>query len=533
MKNHPKKNKFLKKLPVFLVLGTSFSALVSCTVDVNSGARFDEDRKLSSNDVRDFVENAFVENILAQNIFKTGSNSLASEFTNTNSQFFTQAKAAFDFYQNYQISLDPTYSLKLIAQLQSTNAISSSDFALLSPQAGYNKTFNDQAFIVLYNNFSTGIAREINKMLLVKAYLTQLDQPNLIKDSQIYKDGISTRTSFTSRQIFQNIDPNSPDFFLIHLMLTKNPVQVWQFESSDPNSISTFSQLKIKDTNTFNTLLRSENINSRLTRKEQQFEKLGKNDDIDTALLLGYAGILYRQNASLGDLSFQFNDLRIQGQTKSGFLDPASNLLWSAKDFQNFNLINQAKMFPVELSPNFDRKKTKDQVQISDFEIKIPAQIPGVSYKIKNVIPTKDNDANKFAVGVLVEISINSSKFYYNVDVSWDENKVLYNPQINAEGQNLPKIDNGIAAVSSDLSKISVKYYNKLAPLYDKIVEENNTKQVYFSLENTPWNTQEQKTKLAYSLYLADQGGIFRDAKNFFESIGYKIESKDPIVKIS
>lgn len=532
MKNLLKKKKFWYKSLVFLSLNFSFFSFVSCVVNVDTSERAEEDRKLSSNDVKNYVENAFVENILHENAFKSSDSNLTVQFQNTNSEFFKEAKNAFDFYQKYQISLDPTFTLKLISELQNKNVLSTNDFATLSAQSGYNKLFNDQGFIILYQNFATGIAQIVNKMLLVKFYLIQLDQPNLIKDSQIYKDGISSRSSFNTRQIFQNIDPNSPDFFLIHLMLTKNPVQVWQFESNDQSSISTFSQLKVKDTNSFNNLLRSENISSKLTRKEQDFERLAKNDKLDTANLLGYSGILYRHNANLGDLSFQFNDLRNHGEVKSGFFDPQTNLIWSAEQIKNFQLINKAKIFPVELKASFDRKKTKDKAEISDFEIKNDGSVAGATYKIKSVIPTRDNDANKFAVSVIVEISLNSAKYFYNVDVSWDEKKAYYNPEIKPGGEDLPKISDGIPTTSADLSKISIKYVNKLAPLYDKIIQDSNSKQAYFSLDNTPWNTNEQKTKLAYSLYLADETGIYRDAKNFFESIGYKVESKDKIVKV-
>lgn len=528
----PKKKKKLRYKPlIFLSLNFSLLSFVACKIDVSTSERAQEDKKLSSTEVKNYIENAFVETILSENVFKFASSNLAKEFENTNSEFFKKAKNAFDFYQKYQNSLDPTFSLKLISELQSKNALSSNDFSILSAQVGYNKLFNDQGFIILYKNFATGIAQVVNRMLLVKLYLTQLDQPNLIKESQIYKDGISSQASFTTKQIFENIDPSSPDFFLIHLMLTKNPVQIWQFESEDQSSISTFSQLKIKDANSFNNLLRSEKINSKSTRKEQEFEKLAKNDTLDTSVLLGYSGILYRQDANLGDLSFQFEDLKIQGEIKSGFLDPQTNLIWSSEQIKNFELINQAKMFPLEFKSDFDYKKTKDQVQVSDFEIKKHTNIPGISYKIKNVIPTRDNDANHYSVSVIVEISLNSAKYFYKVDVKWDEKKAYYSPEIKKEGENLPKIAGGIPSTLADLSKISVKYVNKLAPLYDKIIENSNTKQVYFSLDNTPWNTEDQKTKLAYSLYLADETGIYRDAKNFFESIGYKIELKDKVIK--
>ncbi|MCI8283399.1 HinT-interacting membrane complex lipoprotein P60 [Mesomycoplasma hyopneumoniae] len=531
MKTRFKKKKNWYKSLFFLVLNFSFLSLSGCRVITETSEKAQEDKKISSEIVKNYIENAFVENILQENVFKTTSPKLVLEFENTNSEFYKNTKEAFDFYQKYQVSLDPTFSLKLVADLQEKNALSSADFAILSAQAGYNKLFDSQAFIILYKNFATGISQIVNKMLLVKYYLVSLES-DLIKDSQIYKDGIAASASFTTKEIFENIDPNSPDFFLIHLLLTKNPVQIWQFESSDQSSISTFSQLKVKDLNSFNNLLRSENITSKLTRKEKDFEKLAKNDSLDTTNMLGYAGILYRQDANLADLSFQFEDLRKQGEVKSGFLDPQSNRIWSSEQIRNFSLINKAKMFPVELRQNFDFKTGKDKVQISDFEIKNDNSLPEAKYKIKAIIPSREGSGNNFFVSVIVEIELGSAKYFYNVDVSWDETKAYYYPEIKPQGEDLPKLSQGIPTTFKDLSKISVKYVNKLAPLYDKIVQGENEKRAYFSLENTPWNTQEQKIKLAYSLYLADETGIYRDAKNFFEGIGYKIESKDEIIKL-
>ncbi|MBG0730693.1 hypothetical protein IM807_01105 [Mycoplasma sp. 'Moose RK'] len=520
----------MKKKQLFVTfLLTSFPlALVSCTIEVTTTQRAEEDRKLSSTDAKNFVENEYVKNILAENFFKSSSLNLDAEFANTNSAFFAQAKRAFDFYQNYQVGLEPTYSLKLIADLQNKNALSTSEFATLSAQAGYKKIFNSEAFIILYKNFATGIAQTINKMLLVRSYLTQLTDKSLLENSQIYKDGISDKSPSSIRELFQSIDPNSPDFFLIYLMLNKSPAQIWQFESNDQNSISTFSQLSVKDVNSFNNFLRSEKIDSKSTRKEQEFEKLGTNDSLDSSLLLGYSGILYRQNVNQGDLSFQIKDLKTQGQVKSGFFDSQTNLIWSSDQIKNFVLFAKAKIFPVVFKDGFDKKNTNNKVEISDLEIKTSGNLSGIEYKIQRIFPDLNSDK---LITAIVEIKIGSAKYFYSAQISWDEKKFYFNPEINTNGNNLPTIGDGIPSTLPDLSKISVKYVNKLAPLYDKVVTDSSGKKVYFSLDNTPWKTDVQKTILAYSLYLADQTGIFQDAKNFFESTGYKTEIIDKIIK--
>ncbi|CAT05290.1 Uncharacterised protein [Mesomycoplasma conjunctivae] len=504
----------------------TIATFISCGINVQSGQREEENRKLASQETKDFIENAYVANILSQNFYSDGASVLDS-FNNTNSPFYKEAKDTFDFYQKYQIAQNPTYSLNLLSQLRENNAITSVDFATLTTQAGYNKEFNEQGFQILYKNFATGIQTIINKMILVKNYLINLNESQ-ITTSKVYKDGIGANASFSSQQIFQSIDPKSKDFFLIQLLLSKQPAQVWQFESSDPLDISTFSQLRVKDLNTFNNFLRSDNINSKSTRKEESFEKLAINDSIDSSKLLGYSGILYNQGSNGGDLDYSLSFLMSQGEIKSGFFDPQTKRILSAKNLAKHQQINAIKLYPVVLNDSFDKKNNKFQLKISDLSIKGASN----TYKIVRVYPNLNSD-NRSATAI-VEISFNDGiKTHYSVAINWNDNAVFYNPDLPEAGKDIEQISDGVTSVNSNFDKIEVKYVNKLAPLFDKAVtsDKGETK-VYFSLDNTPWKTDEQKMRLAYSLYLADQNTIFGDAKKFFEGLGYTIKTVDSSIKL-
>lgn len=513
----------LKKIILPFVGLPLATAFVSCGTIVDTGVKAEQDKKLASQETTKFVQNAYIENILSHKFYPNGSLTLQQSFQDTNSAFFKASLAAFNFYQESEIAKNPTFSLELLSKLSENNALANTDLANLRTQAGWNKKFNTTGFITLYNNFSTGIREIVNKMLLVKGYLLNLNEQDITSSSS-YKDAMS---GSGLKETYESINPKNSDFFLLELMLTKQPAQVWKFESKDPIDITTLSQLRVRDVNSFNTFLRKGDAtnNALLTKKEQAYENIGTNDkQVDTTKLFGYSGILYNQGSStpLGDLDYSLNFLKSQGEVRSGFVDPKTNKIWSSAQIAAYSKINSTKVYPLTFSATFDKKKTNTQITTSDVSIN------QANYSVVKVYPSS-NDNNRSATAV-VKINLGTTNLYYSIDFNWDDKQINQSPEFPTTGTQLMNLTNGLPSVNDNLDQINIRFVNKITPLYQKDATSNK---FYFSLANTPWASDASKEKLAYLFYLADQNGIYNSAKNFFESQGYTIDVKDSTVKLS
>lgn len=498
-------------------------ALVSCGTVVDTGAKIEQDKKLASSETSKYVQNAYIENILSHKFYPNSSLTFKQNFDDSNSAIFKDSLKAFNFYQDSEIAKNPTFTLELLNQLSQNNALANEDLAKLTSQAGWNKRFDSSAFITLYNNFSTGIRENVNKMLLVKGYLLNLSEQDITSSSN-YKDAIA---GSGLKEIYQSLNPKNSDFYLLELMLTKQPAQVWKFESKDPIDITTLSQLRVRDVDTFNTFLRKGDAtnNALLTKKEQTYENIGTNDNsVVTTKLFGYSGILYNQGNSnpLGDLDYSLNFLKSQGEVRSGFVDPKTHKIWSSSQIAAYNQINSTKVYPLTFSPNFDKKKTNTEITTSDVSVN------HLNYSVIKVYPSS-GDNNRSATAV-IKIALATTNLYYSIDFSWNDKQITQSPEFPDTGKQLMKLTDGLSSVNENLDEINIRFVNKLAPLYEK---DSASNKFYFSLVNTPWASQDSKEKLAYLFYLADENGIYNDAKNFFEAQGYTIDVKDKIIKLS
>lgn len=537
--------KKISKLKWLLTPAVGFSAItfISCSYNVESPERIEEDKKLQDKIVKRYVDNAFVETILAQRVYKFQPTAIASNFNDTNSEFFKDAQQAFNFYQNYQLKQDENFTYTTYSNLLKDQVLNSNDFRQLEKDLGSGNKFSTPSFKILYNNFDTGIAEIVNKLLLTKHFLLGQEE-NDIKNSKIYKESISDKASFTTKNIFESLDPSDKDFFLMKLLLEKQPAQVWKFESSDGLDLATFAATQVKDAKSFNSIVLADaKLDSKTTQKQENFEFLQANDSIDLHNLFGYQGILYNQGvSSRNDLDYSISHLQSEFKIKSGFLD-ANNNIFSQDQLSLFDKWNQVKLAPIKLKTTFDTNKEKEELSASDIEIQADQNsLTYATYEVDKIYPSFVS-SNKKSAQVVIKITIKSDNanlkdksYFYTITVDWNnKDNITYSPQINQDGQKLSQeIPASISSLSSDASKISISYVNKIVPLFDKVVTDNNKKETkrYFSLDNTPWSTLEQKEILAFSLFLADQNLIFNDVKTYFEDMGYKINVKDKAIKL-
>ncbi|WP_340640906.1 HinT-interacting membrane complex lipoprotein P60 [Mesomycoplasma hyorhinis] len=525
------------------VLGLSTISLISCSYNVESPQRIEEDKKLQDKIVARYVDNAFVETILAQKVYKFKPSDIKANFNDTNSAFFKEAQQAFNFYQNYQLKQDQNFTYTTYSKLLKDQVLNSNDLKVLQKDLGSGSKFEIPAFKILYNNLETGIAEIVNKLLLVKFFLLNQDSKD-IKDSKIYKDGTSDKASYTTKNILESLDTNEKDFFLMKLLLEKQPAQVWKFESTNTIDLATFAATQINDADSFNAIVLADAaLDSKTTQKEENFEFLNANDSIDLHNLYGYQGILYNQGvSSRNDLDYSLTHLKNDFKIRSGFLDD-SNRIFSQDQLSLYSKWNQVKLAPIKLKSTFDTNKEKEALLATDIDIEADSNsLQNATYSVEKIYPSLIT-SNKKSADVVVKITIKSdnqkikdNSYFYKVMIDWNnKDNITYTPQINKDGEKLPQeVPASIVSLSSDASKISISYVNKIVPLFDKVVTDEKTKETkrYFSLDNTPWSSLEQQEILAFSLFLADQNLIFNDVKSYFENMGYKINVKDSVIKL-
>lgn len=528
-----------QKIKLFLSSLTPVSTipfLIACGTTVTSPEKIKEDELLVSDKTKKFIELKYVENILLNKIYNKENKELLVQFNDSNSKFYKDAFAAFDFYQKFQVNKNPSFTTDFVSKLKKDNLISQDEVDVLSREMGPNKYFSEASFKYIYFNVNTEIREVVNKMLFVKNFLTNLTEEE-IKNSKRYKNNSAdSNNNYNQREIYKSISSKNKNFFLNALLLEKQPAQIWKFESSNSNDINTYSQFKIKDEKTFNSLIDDRNFNTANTTKEQEFEKIGVNDSLNTSALLAYKGILYNQGSSAkNDFNYYVDVLKNQGQIKSGFVDEENRYIYSKIDLDKAASWKGKKEIAIKLKDSFDKKKEKYAIQAEDFEFPKASENSQVLYEVIRIIPNK-NESVKKGVSVLVRMSlkadtsIKKSYRFYSIDVNWTNDKATYIPEISEQGREIKNVISEVKIVNEDFTKISATYMNKIVPLYNQKVVEKDKYNYFFSLDGTPWENEESKTKLAFSLFLSDKDTIFNDVKKFYEEQGFTIEYKEDIL---
>ncbi|MGZ9431599.1 HinT-interacting membrane complex lipoprotein P60 [Mycoplasma sp. CB776] len=515
-------------------------SVVSCSpVEVESSEKIIQDEKLKKEVVKRFIETKYIETILTDKWFKN--QNLDQEFKNKNSEFYALVKKAFNFYQKQELKKDSTFTVKFINDLNSNNFLTTEELKELYTEVGPNKLFTEKGFEILFNNNNSDLKNNILKMVLVFKFLTSSESKDIIESNKYKTNSAEKNTNYNQRLAYQNTNPETKDFFLKTLLLEKQPAQIWKYESTDSDDLATYNLLEIKDENSFNSLVDERFKNSKNTNKIQDFELLNVNDDIDLKQLLSYQGILYNQGSNpKGSFNYDVYTLKRETNIKSGFVDENSRIIYSKNDLAAAESWKGKKELPIKLKDSFDKTKTKYQLTKEDIEVVKAAEHSDVTYTVEKIMPFESDSIQKRAT-VIIKMVLTTNKDQqhpsartYAVDVTWDSSTPSYSPNISDAGRVLSDYPSSVKAISSDLTKISASYVNKIVPLFDenKATTKDNvtTYKTYFSLDHTPWNTVEQKEILAFSLYLADKNTLYEEIKKFYEDAGYKIEYKDSIL---
>ncbi|UWD34325.1 HinT-interacting membrane complex lipoprotein P60 [Mesomycoplasma molare] len=522
------------------ILLTSY-AITSCSsINVENSEKIKQDELLKSEKTKKFLETKFLESILTSKLF-TAYTDLGKAFEDESGFYYKETKKAFDFYQKQELKKDKSFTVKMVNDLNSKNLLSSKELEELQKEIGPNKLFTDKGFKILFSLNYSEIKNDILKMILVKNFLLNSSEQDII-NSEIYKNYSSEKnTNYAQRNAFQNTNPKTKDFFLKTLLLEKQVAQVWKFESSDANDINSYNLLELKDENSFNSLIDERFKNAKTTNKIESFELLNANDDINLENLLSYEGILYNQGSNAkGSFNYDIYQLKREYSIKSGFVDENTRIIYSKNDLKSADNWKGKKELSIKLKDSFDKNKNKFQLTADDLEFENQASHSEVTYSVASILPFESESLQKraYVIAKMVLTSEKDSKSpssrFYIVEINWDGNENTYSPKIASEGREIQNFPSFVKVINNDFTKISATYLTKIVPIYDEIVDTTKDNVVsykrYFSLNNTPWNSDSQKEILAFSLYLADKKSLYNEVEKFYNQAGYKIEYKDDLL---
>ncbi|WP_029513664.1 HinT-interacting membrane complex lipoprotein P60 [Mycoplasmopsis primatum] len=367
----------MKKNKLILLgsLSTSFIPAVSvmsakCGHETKNAERLEQEKQLK--DEKRVSEIQDIWNILAlskkYNIKADGTidhatliKNFENEFKRPKSKLFEESYKAYKIYALEQIAKDEYYFVNKVNDWNKNNIFNDNPFNWLSTKEFPGETNKDD-FIKIWSVDSTGIRKEINNMLLVKAYfeISELKDLQTIannieeakkkenekdkdkdkdKDKNKEKDKKEEKKDKTQKfEYYEN--GKDAKFGLNHYYLNKYAfenkyIQLWNRLFSDKNtSNDIFTKPEIK--NTISTL---EDYNAFFKdtaeegKKIKEWEILSSNKDIESKLS-GYIG--FQKDPGSYGLSWDEGDnkKRTDSAQNYGMYDPLNQILFSFKELQ-------------------------------------------------------------------------------------------------------------------------------------------------------------------------------------------------------
>lgn len=216
-----KLSKMLKKFILPIAATTLVFASASCGRVVETAEKADQDKKLSDKNVVTIAQNLFVKNVLATkyNENNVSNFNFEKEFEKTDSMLFNNAYDAFTIYALNKLSQNSLYFVNMWSIWTSAGIFTDEELKLIKADLQQiDKVPSKDTFKVIYLNEKTGVANDINNLLLVLKYFDIKDEESLKK----------LDTNFDSDK--ENMDLNYLN--LIKYVLDKKPIQKWGFETT-------------------------------------------------------------------------------------------------------------------------------------------------------------------------------------------------------------------------------------------------------------------------------------------------------------
>lgn len=247
-------SKMLKKFILPVAATTLVFASASCGRVVETAEKADQDKKLSDKNVVAIAQNLFVKNVLFDkyNQDKVVDFNFENEFKNMDSVLFGDAYNAFTIYALNKLSQSSLYFVNMWSTWTNAGIFTDQEIKLVKEDLQQiDKVPTKDTFKVIYLNAKTGVANDINNLLLVLKYFD-------IKDDESLK---KLDTTFDIDK--ENMDLNYLN--LIKYVLDKKPIQKWGFETTETidifsatlkfiNNIDDYQKAAVQFANTAKTI---------------------------------------------------------------------------------------------------------------------------------------------------------------------------------------------------------------------------------------------------------------------------------------
>lgn len=272
-------------------------AAVSCGVIQNSPELERQNTTFSSENAAERIENLWVEKVL-ERLFSVNNSSLDSEIDNSESQFFKNAYQAFMSYSQFQLAKDELFFLKQISEWSTAGIFNADQTTSINQLKAINTAPTLEQFKILYKVKASKVAEEVNKLLLIEKYFKIDNESDLQK---IFTDFTVNKPNYDSKH-----------YPLITYVLTKQPIQTWNYNSSNPVDLFSSRNKTVASVNDFQNLF----IGTFEQAQAANSNLLFSANEVLESKLSGFKG-LEIEKAQNFNLSFSVADLK---QAKSNSL---------------------------------------------------------------------------------------------------------------------------------------------------------------------------------------------------------------------
>ncbi|VEU58708.1 HinT-interacting membrane complex lipoprotein P60 [Mycoplasmopsis gallinacea] len=274
-------------------------ALASCGRTEDTTAKVEQDAKFKNESIKTVMENFWLKSTL-QSIYNT------SDDLTKNDQYLNDAFLAYKATVSFNNISNPYYLYEQINSWNANGIFTAAENEALNSLRLSNSNVNKEQFEIIFNNNSTNIEQQVNKLILVLKYF------QISSDEQLKK----VNTSFeTNKDNFQH-----DQFNLISYVLNKKVAQVWNYKSSSSDDIFANNARTISNVSDYLNLT----LNSSVNQNKASADLLFNSQNSFELKLGGYLGLVDSSKVN-AVLNYTVSDLKQSTINTSGFYDFSNN----------------------------------------------------------------------------------------------------------------------------------------------------------------------------------------------------------------
>lgn len=399
-------------------------------------------------------------------------------------------------------------------------------------------------FKILMQTRGTLTYQNVMKLLLTEMYFLKNNR-KLIENGTDYRKSLRGNTVISNNYRSYVDGEDFSTFTLKKYLVESSPQLTWSYAAEDYSSTTTSASI-------ISTLLEFNNLS---VTKETTLGSIIAPNSIETEAnsitkLQAYNKFELSSSSDNGDLSNTLDNIKMYGDSKIGLLDNDKKLLFSfselnaIKEARTYNKTNNnALMIPSINIGERGKNKNAYAVEISDLDISWGGASSTTStentftYTNGNVtqtliinsisfLPTNGNKkilnigfTYKFKTGSTGQNNTEHS-FDHNFEISnWGKNDSSQsNPFMNAFYFTGAPEQVGIK-IFNDSASTGITYYLRVLPIFKRKgstpIQSDRYMVGTWSFENTPWNTDDARKKLAYFFALSDEN-LYAKIQNFY-----------------